>query len=185
MAITANNARRGNPLRLAVWGGAGLLLLLPAVAMRFTAEVNWDETDFLVMGALLLFACGGYELAARMPGGRSYRAGAGAAIVAAFLLVWVNLAVGFLGGEGNPANLLFAGVIAVAIVGAVAARGRPAGMARAMTAAAVAQALVGAAALTFGLGSPGGQGLYEVALGTTLFGGLWLLSAWLFRRASA
>lgn len=28
-------------LRWVVWGGAGCLLLLPAVAMQFTSEVDW------------------------------------------------------------------------------------------------------------------------------------------------
>ena len=112
-------------------------------------------------------------------------AGAALAVAATFLLIWVNGAVGFLGNEDNPANLLFLGVIAVAVLGAVFADFQPAGMARAMFAAAAAQALVGVAALAFGLGSPGYDGLYEVVMGTTLFGALWLISGALFRKANA
>ncbi len=45
---------RGSWLRKAMWSGAPFLLLLPAVAMRFTAEVNWTGSDF-VFAAVLLF----------------------------------------------------------------------------------------------------------------------------------
>ena len=51
--------------RLAPWMMAALILLLPLVAMRFTDEVDWDATDFSVMGAMLLGACGLYEGTAR------------------------------------------------------------------------------------------------------------------------
>jgi len=35
-----------------------------------------------------------------------------------------------------------------------------------------------------GWASPGSEGVYEVVLGTGLFTPLWLLSAWLFRKAA-
>ena len=56
--------------------------------------------------------------------------------------------------------------------------------ARALLAAAAAQALVGAIAMAAGLASPGEAGVYEVVLSTAIFAPLWLLSAWLFRRAA-
>ena len=59
------------------------------------------------------------ELVVRASGNPAYRAGAFVAIAAIFLLVWVNGAVGFLGDEDNPANLMFGGVILVAVVGSV------------------------------------------------------------------
>jgi len=34
--------RRGNRWRIAIWGSAAFLLLLPLVAMQFTGEVVWD-----------------------------------------------------------------------------------------------------------------------------------------------
>jgi hypothetical protein len=46
-------------LRIAIWGTAAFLLLLPWVAMQFTTEVNWTLFDFLVIGVMLLAACGG------------------------------------------------------------------------------------------------------------------------------
>jgi thiazole synthase ThiGH ThiG subunit len=58
------------------------------------------------------------------------------ALVAAMLLVWVNLAVGIIGSEDNPANIMYLGVHAVLILGALLALFRPQGMARALFATA-------------------------------------------------
>jgi len=71
-----------------------------------------------------------------------YRAAVGVAVGAALLLIWINLAVGIIGDEGNPANLMHIGVLAVGIIGAIFARLRPLGMARVLLATAVAQMLV-------------------------------------------
>jgi len=95
-----------NRWRIAVWGGAALLLLLPLVAMQFTTEVVWTGFDFLLFGVMLAVLGGGIELAVRMSRHYAYRAAAGIALVTGFLLVWMNLAVGIIGNEENPANLM-------------------------------------------------------------------------------
>jgi len=172
----SGNDRRGSRWRIAAWGTAALLLLLPLVAMQFTGEVNWSAADFAVFGTLLACAGGAFELAARMTRNTAYRAAVGVALAAAFLLVWANGAVGIIGSEGNPANLMFAGVLAVGLVGAAVARLRPRGMARALVATALAQALVAVIALVAGMG--------HILVATAFFGALWLASAWLFRRAT-
>ena len=168
--------RRGSRWSIAVWGTAALLLLLPLVAMQVTDEMDWDLADFVIFGIMLATACGAYELAARRTGSYAYRAAAGVALATAFILVWMNLAVGIIGSEDNPANLMYAGVLAVGIVGALAARFRPLGMARALVATALAQALVAVIALAAGWG-------FTLVL-TGIFMALWLGSAWLFRRAA-
>lgn len=177
MAGNSGNSggRRGSSWRIAAWGSAALLLLVPLVAMQFTDEVNWDGADFLVFGAMLSGALGTFELAARRSGDRAYRAAVVIALAAAFLIVWLNLAVGIIGTEGNPANLMFGGVLAVGLIGAVSARFQPPGMARALVATALAQALVAVAALVYGS--------VEGFLLSGFFAVVWLLSAWLFRKA--
>jgi hypothetical protein len=170
--------------RLAPWVVSGLLLLLPLIAMQFTSEVNWDETDFIVFGAMLFGACGLYELAATMTPNIAYRAAVGVAVVAAFLLIWMNLAVGIIGSEDNPANLMYGGVLAVTIAGAFIVRFRPYGMARVLVATALAQTLVGSIALAAGLGSTGANWPRVIIVLTGFFAALWLVSAWLFRRAA-
>jgi hypothetical protein len=166
---------RWNGWRIGGWGFAALLLLAPLVAMQFTREVNWTGFDFLFAAVLI----GGVglllELAARMTRNFAYRAGVGAALAAAFLIVWVNGAVGLIGLEHDPYNFLFLGVIGVAVLGAVIASFRPAGMALATLAAAVAQACIGLGGLS---ADPRG------AIFSTAFAGLWLLSAVLFRKAA-
>ena len=135
MAMTSNDrgSRSGSRWRIARWGGAALLLLLPLLAMQFSDEMKWDETDFIVLGAMLTAACGAYELGAWLSRNAAYRAAVGVAVAAAFLLIWLNLAVGIIGSEDNPANLMYAGVLAVALAGAIVARGESSGMARALT----------------------------------------------------
>lgn len=179
MAGTLDNGsgRGGNRWRLAVWGTAALLLLLPLVAMQFTEEVAWTPFDFFVFGTMLLAACGTYELGTRVSGSAAYRAAVGVAVVGGFVLVWINLAVGIIGTERDPANLMFGGVLLVGAVGALVARFRPRGMARALAATAVAQASVGAIALVGGLG-------VEAVVLSGFFAALWLTSAGLFRKAA-
>ena len=82
--------------RAMIWGGAALLWLLPLLAMQFSDEVDWGAGDFLVFGAMLLAACGGYELVARATPRRGYRVAAGIALLTVFLLVWAQLAVGLI-----------------------------------------------------------------------------------------
>ena len=167
--------RRWSYWRIAMWGAAAFLLLLPAIAMQFTNEVDWDETDFIVMGVMLFAACGTCELAARASGNGAYRIGAVVAVGVAFLTVWANLAVGMIGSEDNHYNLLFGGVLALALIGAIVVRFEAAGMARVMVSAAIAQAALGAG----GLSSDLRGGVFS-----TIFALPWLLSAALYWKAS-
>lgn len=178
-----NSVPRRGWVRPIAWSIPAALLMVPLVAMRFTTEVNWTESDFLFAG--LMMGCVGltFELVVRASASIAYRFGAGLALAAALLLIWVNGAVGFLGDEDNPANLMFAGVLAVALGAAIVARFRSAGMAWAMLAAAAAQVVVAVIAVIFGLQSPGRMGQYEVVLGTGAFVMLWLFAAACFRAA--
>ena len=101
------------------------------------------------------------------------------------ILVWMNLAVGLIGTEDNPANLMYGGVLVVGIFGAIIARFRPHGMARALFATALAQALVPVIALIIGKLQVTSA---EVFLGVLILNGffiaLWVGSALLFRRAA-
>ena len=178
-----SSGKRGLGWRLAVWRTAVFLLLLPLVAMQFTEEVQWTLLDFVVFGAMLAGACGAYELAARASGNGVYRTAAGVAVMAAFILVWLSLGVGIIGRDGDPANLMVFGVLAVGIVGAVIARLQAHGMAVVMFAMALSQALVAAIALIAGLGRPW-SGPAEIMLLNGFFIVLFTGSALLFRKAA-
>jgi hypothetical protein len=73
------------------------IVMIPFLAMQITREVNWDKTDFIVMGTLLFGTGSMFVLAARKTRNIRYRAAIGAALVVAFLLLWVELAVGIFG----------------------------------------------------------------------------------------
>jgi len=171
--------------RIARWSLAALILLLPLLAMQFTTEVAWDFADFMIFGALLAGAGGAYELAMRVSGHRAYRAAIAVALAAAFILIWVNLAVGIIGDEGNPANLMYVGVLAVGIIGAIITRGQPRGMARTLSVMAFTQAFVPVIALLFLKIAPilGPAWLIILVLNIG-FIILFVGSALLFRRAS-
>lgn len=159
------------------------ILLLPLLAMQFTDEVVWDLADFVVAGALLVGTGLMYELVARRGGNIAYRAAVGIALAAALLLVWMNLAVGIIGNEDNPANLMYIGVLAVGLIGAVIARLEPRGMARALVASALAQALV--PVITLIIWKPSvTSGVLGVFGLNALFVILFVGSALLFRRAA-
>lgn len=166
----------GRRLRTALWILAAGLWLLPLVAMQFTDEVRWTAFDFAIWAAMLAAACGAYELMLRMSPDRHYRLGAAAAIVNAFLVFWINGAVGMVGDGDNAINLLFLAAIALGGLLALLAWFRPAGMARALSATA---AVHGAVALYALVASPDRLGSV-FALGFVL---PYLASASLFRRA--
>ncbi len=165
-------------VRWLVWGGAALLLLLPLVAMQFTAEVDWTLSDFVGMGVLLALVGGAYELVVRVARSNTYVVAFGIAVATAFLTIWINLAVGIIGGDDHPANLLFFAVLAVGLIGALLALLKPLAMARAMVATAVTQVLVGVVAFVTTAGHPEGYLLSGV------FAAMWFTSAQLFRVAA-
>jgi hypothetical protein len=153
------------------------ILLIPILAAP-----AWSLFDFVIAGALIFGTGLTYELVARKADNIAYRFAVGVALAAGFLLVWINLAVGIIGDSGDLANSMYIGVLAVGIIGAIIARFRPHGMARALLATALAQALVAVIALIFGLGSAGSPPV-EILILNGFFVALFVGSAWLFRYA--
>jgi hypothetical protein len=162
-----------------MWGGAAVILLLPLIL-----GAPWTGSDYVIMGAMLSIAGGIVELAMRASDLIAYRLGAIIAVGTGFLLVWMNLAVGIIGSEDNPVNLIYAGVVGLALIGSFAAWFKPGGMARALFLTAAAQMIVTIAALIWGWGRwepPGAAGILVL---NGFFAGLWFLSGSLFRRAA-
>lgn len=168
--------RQGNPWSLWVWSAAAALLATPLVAMRLTDEVNWTASDFGLFAVMLGAAGGAWELGMRTSSSIAYRLGVTAAVGTAFLVVWATLAVGFIGDEDHPANLLYAGLLALGMIGAVLARFRPGGLALTLVFMAVGQAAAGAVGA--------GLGQYEAVKPTVAFTLMWLGAAALFHTAA-
>ena len=162
------------------------ILMVPLLAMQFTNEVDWTFADFLVAGLLLFGAGLTYHLMANRARNAVHRSAIGLAVGAALLLMWVNLAVGVIGSEDNPANGLYVLVFAVAFLGAILTRFRPRGMARVLFATAFAQALVPLLALLIWTPEIGSvNGFVNVFAANTFFVVLFIGSALLFRQAAA
>jgi hypothetical protein len=125
-----------------------LILLIPAAAMLFKVDGwAWDAPDFVVFWVLIAGAVLAYKLVASKAPNRAYRVAAGLGVTTGLILMWVNGAVGLIGSEDNPANVMYRGVLVVGVIGAVVARLEPLGMARALFATALAQFLVPVVAL--------------------------------------
>lgn len=144
----------------------------------------WGIEDFVIFGAMILAVGIAWALARRRANGKRYKAAVGFALAAAFLLMWVNGAVGIIGSENNDANMMYFGVLAIGVLGTLIARGRPRGMSWAMSAAALAQVMVAAIALVTDWGVAGPVSPWDVIVLTIFFTALWLISAWLFRKAA-
>ncbi len=117
-------------------------------------------------------------LTARKPDNAAYKSAIGLALAAAFILIWVSLGVGIF-GPPDPHEVW---ALAIGGIGAIIARFQPQGMARALFATALAQALVGVIALIAGSASP----VYwprEIIL-NGFFVALFVGSALLFRNAA-
>ena len=161
-------------LRIAGWGTAGVMFAIPAIAMTLTREVNWDAADFAAWGIMLLTACLLGEGVLRAYLNWPARAGAILSIAAGFLLVWVNLAVGFIGDGINQYNAVYLAMpIGVVAAGALA-RFRANVMQWLLIGCALVQLAIPVAASE--------SGRFEW-IATTVFCALWLGAAGLFRKS--
>jgi hypothetical protein len=164
-------------LRLAGWSTAVALIAAPLILMQVAPQsgFNWTASDFIFIAVLF----GGLglllEIAVRLSTDWFYRMGAAVGLGTSVLLIWANLAVGYIGSEDNPYNLYFFGVVAIALAGALLAALRARGMALAMGAAGVGHAVAG------GIGFAQDSRTGPI---TIIFVAMWLFSATLFRKAA-
>ena len=180
---TAKEAMNTNRSTIGIVLAPASILLLPLLAMQFTDEMAWGVFDFVLAGVLLVGIGLVYALV-RNAGNLAYRAAVGIAIAAALLLVWMVGALGVIGETGDRADLMYGAVLAVGIVGAIVARFRPEGMARALLATALVQALVAVIALIAGKHEAAISSVAEILLLNGIFVALFIGSAWLFRHAA-
>ena len=175
---TTTNPGFLNGWRIAGWGAAAALLLVPLLAMVLGAGVDWSGGDFLFVGVLLVFLGMTVELALRFRRGTGRRAGFVLFGLASFLTVWVNAAVGIVGDEASPVNAYyFLGVLgALALSALFRFAARPmALMAAVLAGGQFALALVATSSMTV---RP-----VEWA-GVAIFALLWSASALFLRRAA-
>ncbi|MBP8066648.1 MAG: hypothetical protein KAY31_04185 [Flavobacterium sp.] len=74
-----------------------VLLLIPFIAMQFTAEVNWSLFDFIIAAVLLLGSGLLIEFVLRTIKSKQSRIILCIVILLALFLIWAELAVGIFG----------------------------------------------------------------------------------------
>lgn len=83
-----------NKRLLLILAAVPTLLLIPLIAMQFSNAVNWKVSDFVIMGVLLLGTGLVCELVLRKVKSMKNRFILCGIVLAAFLLIWAELAVG-------------------------------------------------------------------------------------------
>lgn len=165
-----------NGWRIAGWGSLLALLMLPALAMQLTGEVNWTAGDFVFAAILLGFVGSVVEMAVRLARPGAPRIGYILAGFTAFFTVWSNAAVGIIGDE-DSVNVFFFLMLLGATVAGIVARFRPQAMRWIAVLLAIGQYAVGIAALNM-------MPEHAVEWGfLTSFALMWLTAAWCFHRA--
>lgn len=178
-----SGAARRVPWRLIGWSIPVGLLMLPLIAMQFTQEVDWGVFDFILMGALMGMVGGGIELAVKLSRNVRYRVAAVLALMAGFLMVWVNMAVSIIGDGDHPANVLYFVVVMGGLVGIVASRCRPAGLATTLYLMVIALVLIAMGVIVSGT-LPASTSALDLLGITGFFSMMFLASALLFRQAA-
>lgn len=83
-----------NKRLIIILASASTLLLVPLLAMQFTNEVNWNVSDFIIMGGLLFGTGLLCELIMRKVKSITNRMIICGTVLFVFFLIWVELAVG-------------------------------------------------------------------------------------------
>lgn len=107
-------------------------------------------------------------------------------LLGAFFVVWTNGAVGIIGNEDNPANLMYGAIFIIGLIGSLISRFKPRGMSYTLFAVALVQILIPFIALFVwpAQASWGDAGVIGVFIINAVFASLFIVSGLLFRRAS-
>jgi hypothetical protein len=158
-----------------------VILFIPLMAMQFTNEVNWSAGDFVIMGILVFTTGFSYVLLIRSSSNIIYRASVALAIGSTFLLIWANLAVGLIGSGANAANLMYAGIVAIVIIGTFLSRLTAKGMERVMFTAAITLVLIAIIQLLTKMYQYPGSSVIEIIAVNGFFATLFAVAGLLFR----
>lgn len=77
--------------------GTASILAVPLIAMQLTSEVNWDGSDFAIMGVLLASIGFTFVGLSRLLKSGRQRLALGAGLGLLLVVTWVELAVGVFG----------------------------------------------------------------------------------------
>ena len=191
MPIQQAQGKQNITKRLIMWAVVALLILLIFLIKQLTnfgqVEVQWNEA--IAYGVILLVAGGFYELWQWLKTRtRTYRIAFSVGLTGVFLLGWVSGAVGVIGSENNPANLMYWAIPVVLLIGSLISRFKPSPMARTLFTTAIVQMLIPVVALFIwpANASWGEAGVVGIIVFNTIFAVLFFVaSALLFRREAS
>lgn len=175
-STTSRGAALFNGWRIAGWGSLLALLLLPALAMQVTGEVDWTASDFVFAAILLGFVGFVVEAAVRFARPGAPRIGYILGGFMVFFTCWVNAAVGIIGDE-DSVNVFFFLMVMVAMLAGALARFQPGALRWIAALLAAGQYAIGIAALWMMPGHAVEWGLL------TFLALMWIAVAWCFHRA--
>lgn len=84
---------------LRILGIPALILMILFIIMQFSSEMKWDESDFIMVGVLLVIAGSVYEFLIKKSG--KYQVIAGYVIALLALWLYAELAVGLFTNWGS------------------------------------------------------------------------------------
>lgn len=162
----------------------GLLLLIPYIAMKFSEDVVWTLSDFIIAGTMIFGTGITYTLVTRKSEELAYRVAVGFALFTGLFLIWSNIAVGLIGSENNEFNSLYFLVIGVGVMGAFISRFKATGLMFTLLAMASTQTIIAVAALFTGMADVPESSVYEILAVNGFFITLFVVAAMLFRYAA-
>jgi len=166
-----------------IWFVIAALILLIFLASWFTNDVQPNEVTAYCL--ILLVFGGAFELWQWLKTqNRIYRYAFGIWLAGLILIGWVNGAVGIIGSENNPANLMYGAVVVVGLIGSLIARFKPRGMALTLLISALVQISIPFVALFIWPArvSWGEAGVIGVIIFNAILAAPFILSALLFWR---
>ena len=141
--------------------------------------------EFLLLGVIAAALIGGFMvLKARYSGNIHYRNGLILGIVGAFLLFWINGAVGIIGSSNNDANMLYVAMLGLGLVASLAVRFKPEGLVKVLYGMVFLQVAIPVVAIlgTFDVTQPGWN--TDVAVLTAVFCVIWFWTLRQFSKAA-
>ncbi len=163
-----------------------LLLLFPLYGEFYIDGWNWGPMGFVAAFVMIFSTLLIWELITRKSTSKFYKTGVGLAMFGCFAIIWWNLAVGFIGWEDNPINILFFLIVLIALGWGIVAKFNSKWSERAMYVTAAAQfvapiigLLMWQGATTFREG-----GAIEILTRNLFFVLIWIMAALCFRYAA-
>ncbi|MBO6793810.1 MAG: hypothetical protein JJ895_07865 [Balneolaceae bacterium] len=164
--------------------GAFLIIMIPLIAMQFTSEVVWTTSDFIIAWTILFSIGFAFQAIGKRAKNSSYKFATGIAAFTTLFVIWSNLAVGIIGNEDNPLNLMYFGVVLLMVFGSYIAQLKAKAMSKVLFASAVLHALVSIIGLSIFSTQNPGYTIVNIAIINVVLVTMWAVSGLLYGKAS-